>query len=371
MMIYYFLFTLLCTLIRNAKGSAWILLIGSSAFLLFLPDTGFDYSAYKDAYDNSYVSLDFPWFQTSSYLTSEPLFKWYISLFANLFPFGYPYFLAFNYLLCVALLFVFMNYLSYDKSVFKLFLFYILPVVFPVVMYWSPRSSISFVFVVGGLVYLIRNKLFLGVLCLFLGCSFHSQYLLVSFFIFVSSIILRKLSPRIYMSYSVISAVVLFVFLRVINSLTRGLISLLSFLPSAEVATGKMHYFVEDESSAGFRLTSLLSIFIFPYLSWSLIRMIKRIKKLVFGNNIIYQQQLYILYLVFAISLYGCSINLAFIDVPHLAGRLARFTDYLGMAFLLPLYIKCKFSDNTISFVLFILCLITPLLYKDLYANVF
>ena len=97
----------------------------------------------------------------------------------------------------------------------------------------------------------------------------------------------------------------------------------------------------------------------------------KYLLSLVFWNNIMYLEVLYILYLFFAIFLYGCSINLAFFDVPHLAGRLARFSDYLGMAFLLPLYIKYRFGDNMLSLFLFFLCAITPFLYKDLYINVF
>lgn len=67
-----------------------------------------------------------------------------------------------------------------------------------------------------------------------------------------------------------------FCFLREMDSLINVLVSLLSFLPSAEVVTGKMHYFEEGESAVGFRLTSVLSILIFPYLSWSLIRRMKK-----------------------------------------------------------------------------------------------
>ena len=367
-MLYFYLFTLFSALIRRINGSTFFLVLICVCFLIFLPDTGFDYSSYKHAYDNSYFLSDFPWFYTDSYLTAEPFFKWYISLVANLIPFGYPYFLAFNYLLCTILLFVF---LLNNRCIIKSFLFYTLPVIFPVLMYWSPRSSISFVFVIGGLIYLIRKKYFLAVLCLFLGCGVHSQYLLFSFLLVILYIALRILPSRSYKSFSILSAIVLFVFLREMDSLINVLVSLLSFLPSAEVVTGKMHYFEEGESAVGFRLTSVLSILIFPYLSWSLIRRMKKTKTLVFGNNIMYQEQLYILYLFFAIFLYGCSINLAFFDVPHLAGRLARFSDYLGMAFLLPLYIKYRFGDNMLSLFLFFLCAITPFLYKDLYINVF
>ena len=94
-MLAYLLFVLICVLICriSIRVSFYVLIIGCSVSLLLLPDTGADYGAYKDAYDNAYFTIEYPWFQTASSLTAEPAYKWYTSFFANVIPLGFSSFL--------------------------------------------------------------------------------------------------------------------------------------------------------------------------------------------------------------------------------------------------------------------------------------
>lgn len=369
-MLAYLLFVLICVLICriSIRVSFYVLIIGCSVSLLLLPDTGADYGAYKDAYDNAYFTIEYPWFQTASSLTAEPAYKWYTSFFANVIPLGFSSFLMFNFLLCVLLTFYWSKLIPEWKKYIYIFWLYSLPVVFPTIFYWSPRSSISFIMIFGGFLYMLKNEKIMSVILFFCGCSIHSQYLLFSFLIIYTCFSLRLLKPNLYLAFAVCSACALVFVLRSLSEFTQVLSSMLDFMPSSDTITAKMHYFEEEQGGWGYRLTSVLSIFVFPAIAWSLIKNRRFADKAVVEEFV---DGYYYLYVFFCIILYGCAINIAFIDMSHLASRLGRFSDYMAMCFLFPLYIRYKFGDNMLIILLLLFCVMAPFIYKGLYANLY
>ena len=111
-----------------------------------------------------------------------------------------------------------------------------------------------------------------------------------------------------------------------------------------------------------------ISIFVFPAIAWSLIKNRRFADKAVVEEFV---DGYYYLYVFFCIILYGCAINIAFIDMSHLASRLGRFSDYMAMCFLFPLYIRYKFGDNMLIILLLLFCVMAPFIYKGLYANLY
>ena len=148
--------------------------------------------------------------------------------------------------------------------------------------------------------------------------------------------------------------------------------STLSFLPSVNIITAKMNYFeAEDGEKGGFRLTAILSILIYPVLALKLVKIISQTNvNLVFQSSVPKKNETLLVYLLFALMVYGAVINLAFLEVPHIAGRLSRFSDYVGMGLVLPLFLRLVFNELITNWVLIILCLLAPILFASLYGNV-
>lgn len=349
-----------------------IMTLGVTYFLLTLPSTGMDYGAYKQAFDNSYISADYPWFKTRSRLTAEPFYLWYSSFFGVVLPFGFPSFLAINFLICLGITKLLFN--KFNPETILYFWLFFLPVILPTIFYFSPRSSLSFILVLWGFIGIIKKQYWWAALFLFGASMTHSQYLL-SIFLIVGTYLCFyrvKFNYLVYKNIIIAISIILFLLLRFMDKIGLIIANLLSFLPSVNIITAKMNYFEsEDGGSNGFRLTAILSIIIYPILSYNLVKIISKTKEnFIFQSSEMRKSEITFVYLLFALMIYGAVINLAFIDEPHIAGRLSRFSDYVGMGIILPLYLRLVFTEATTDWVLIILCLLAPILFASLYLNV-
>ena len=71
-----------------------------------------------------------------------------------------------------------------------------------------------------------------------------------------------------------------------------------------------------------------------------------------------------------AIILYGAAINIAYFDSALAAGRLSRFSDYLGICLLVPMYFKTCIGYKFEYFVLTLITVLAPVLYAAVYMDV-
>lgn len=374
-MIVYYLISIALALgsFFNKRWMYWLFILLGCVFLIIAPSTNFDYEAYKNAYDNAYVMDGYPWFTSQTYLDAEPLFMAYIAFWKVSTGFPFSYFLAINFTLCVALSAFFLRK-TFAEVKYDWWLMF-MPVIFPTLFYWSPRSSISFVFLFGSFILFCKKKYIGALPLLIFSFLMHSQFLLFASLLLLSAIVMhRKGGVRIggYGLWWMISSVALFIALRYMPIFADRIASWLSFLPSATIISSKMGYFEGlEETFSGFRLTALLSTFLYPMLCFYLLQR----KKVLGGElNLLFSdetQDRYFVNLLFSIVLYGAVINLAFWGNPHVAGRLSRFSDYVGMGLLIPLFMHTYFQNRLfLSILLVFFCILTPFLYPTLYTNV-
>ena len=339
-----------------------ILIVVSSVFLIILPSTGFDYDHYKDAFDLSYLSNDFPWFYTSSYLTAEPLYKWYSSAIRLCFTSNFEIFLSINLLLCFCLsIFAFKKTKPGSLSLFWL---YILPVIFPTIFYFSPRSSLSFFLVFIGLFFLVKNKKYLSYTLIALGITLHTQYIVQGLLIILYSLVQAKFqsSKGGKLIKLIFFLLILLGFL--INGFLGVLLSFFSFIPHSEYIIYKIHYLTDAKE--GFRLTSILSLVVYPAMVMNLEKKLGRHSTLFFIDKV--EDKIFIDLLKFCV-LTGMAINLIFFSLPHVSGRLSRFSDYISMGILIPIFLKQKIGTTMTVVCIFFVNLIAPLIYSTLYSS--
>lgn len=357
----------------NKRWMYWLFILLGVVFLIESSSTLSDYEAYKDAYDNAYVTNSYPWFTSQTYLDAEPLFMAYIAFWKVSTGLPFSYFLAINFALCVGLCSFFLRKTPAEVKYDWWLMF--MPVIFPTLFYWSPRSSISFIFLFGSFILFCKKKYIWALPLLIFSFLMHSQFLLFAFLLLLLAVVMRrKRSARIggYGLWWMISSVALFIALRYMPIFADRMASWLSFLPSASIISSKMVYFEELEgASSGFRLTAFLSIFLYPLLCFYLLQ-----RKKVLGEklNLLFSDEIrdsYFINLLFSIVLYGAVINLAFWGNPHVAGRLSRFSDYVGMGLLIPLFMHTYFQNRlSLSILLTFFCIVAPFLYPTLYTNV-
>lgn len=373
-MLEFFFFTLICAtlFLFHRKMGFYVMVIGGAYFLAVLPNTGWDYTTYKQAFDASYISNRYPFFVTSSSLTAEPFYLWYSSFWGVVLPFEFPIFLASNFLFCL-----FISKIAFKKFqpyVLPIFWVMLLPVIFPTIFYFSPRSSISFFMLLAGFCLLFDKKYIYAGLLLFGGCMMHSQYLLIGALIGVTYFIFNKfyLDTKVYNNYILLSSAFLFIFLRLMEQISASVASALSFLPSMNIIAAKMNYFEEDGStSGGFRATAILSVLVYPFLAYQIKQKVFQEKgNIFFGETLSKQTEKICTYLLLTLMIYGAVINLAFVETPHVAGRLARFSDYVGMGLIIPLFFRAYINEMAVKWIIIFFCLLAPVLYASLYMNV-
>ena len=367
-MYYYYLFTILVSWLyffSNRLGQT-LIFICIPIFLVALPTTGADYDFYELSYVNASFSAEFPFFYSRSILTAEPLYVWYTSLISVITQVSFPAFLAINFLLCSFII----NYnlkkiARFNINLRSSFWLYITPIIIPTIFYFSPRSSISFCFILSGFFILsFRHKMKLGAILMFIGFSFHSQYLLVSLYILTLYLVQLKqpnLRKGVILKLNLILAALLLLFLLALPYLESIISSLFSFLPSASVAVSKLHYISDDiDSSTGFRLTSILSIIIYPIVALMILNKYNE------SENIINKT---FLFMIIGLVFFSLIVNIVFINEPHVAGRLSRFSDYFSMGFMIPYCLYIYRNQILIKITALVMCIISPLIFKTLYSN--
>ena len=370
-MISFYFFTIFCALFFcfNKKIGFIFLLFGCFYLLTVLPSTDLDYDVYKKSYDNAVFVSHFPWFESVSRLNSEPFYVWYTSFFGVIFSFEFPVFLGINFLICITLSFLALKNIL-DINNYYYFWMFLLPVIFPTIFYFSPRSSISFFAILLGFMFLFKEKYMYALLIIFCGVNLHSQFLPITMMILITFItfqILQKKDKESYIEITLFYGLLFFIFLKISSTLIVFLSDFLSFMPSSETVNSKLRYLTNSRS--GFRITSILSILIYPIISYHLLTLIKRDSSL-FVLKEDKSKELIFGYMLFAITIYGAVINLAYINEPHLAGRLSRFSDYIGMCLLVPAYLISCEREHIANILIVLLCMISPFIYGTLYYNI-
>jgi len=163
----------------------WIL-FSVSVIIYFLPTTGDDYIYYKGDYDSSFFDFEFPYFHSSYPLDAEPFYKFYTSVVKVIIGIPFNGFLVLNFVLCSLLLFKILKHLFNDNSIVIFYLFSLLTIV-PTIYYFSPRSSISFIFAVYAFIFYIQNKTFKGIFFSFISIGFHSQFIPILFILYLGN----------------------------------------------------------------------------------------------------------------------------------------------------------------------------------------
>lgn len=335
-----------------------------SVFLFILPSTGYDYDYYKQAFDNAYLISSYPWFSTDSIITAEPFYIWYTAVVSVLTPLPFQGFLVLNFVFCGLL-----SFFSFRKlRVVSLDLFWVsfLPVVFPTLFYFSPRSSISFFLVLLGFMLLVRRKLLLALPFFFLGISIHSQYILITVFMVVAYLFYDysyKFDDSIRKKLGLALIFMAGLSLLGVQQLMGVLSSVLGVLPSAEVAVSKLHYL--ESTRSGYRLTAILSIIIYPAMMYLIVI---RKKKCFFSFIENKKWDETFVHMLVLVVIFGAMINLVFIGESHLAGRLSRFSDYIGMGVILPSFLVIYLGRLAAVFILWALVWLAPLMYSTVYG---
>ena len=366
-MTYYYFFTIFAasagTINRVIPALGSIIII--CLFLTFLPDNGSDYGQYSVTYESAIFTSQFPWFQTSSAITSEPFYLFYGAFIRIVTGLDFPGFLALNFLICVAIfLYAFRDIqppVKYDA------LFFALPTIVPTLFYWSPRSSIAFCLILLMIRLLVERRLLWALLAGVLSISTHSQNILVFVFLLVFYLALRhadKTRARRLSRRMVLIVPGFVILLALASQMVSVFATLFSMFGLSPVAVAKLHYLTSAES--GTRLTSVLPILVFPTLYFLTFRKYPQRAPVLHSDP-----DLNFRYVAFlgAMVLFGLVVNLAFIQTPHLSGRLARAADYLNFIFLLPLALGFLGNRIVTYGVLIVFALITPILYKTLYVG--
>lgn len=374
---YFYVFTLISVFLffLNKKRAVLFITAGCIFFLHYLPTISYfgpDYLGYYTSYTNAFKIDEFPWVNTASQIDSEPFYLWYSSLVSVYSNLGFSFYMIFNFLLCVVISIFMLRSFKVDYKYF--FWIMILPVIFPTIFYFLLRSSLSYFLVAIGFFSLLnpnkKKAFFYSILFSFLGFNLHSQYILMSLLFLGVFMLLRfdKLTDY-YRDLKIISisAFALIFVLIALRSFTIETASLLSFLPSGDVISVKIGHLV-GKDERGLRLTAILSILIYPVMAFQVVIRTYKSDVLYFLNNKLKERKF--LLLMLAIILYGAAINIAYFDSALVAGRLSRFSDYLGMCLLVPMYFKVCIGYKMEYFALMIITLIAPILYTAVYMDV-
>jgi hypothetical protein len=362
----YFLFLIFLSIISfiDVKKASFIYVICFSVFLYFFPSTGSDYDIYRIQYLSGFFNTEFPFFHSHSILTAEPWFKFYTSFVRVVTNLDFESFLVMNFLVCIFLLKKGCSHIFHD-DIYHWSVLFMAPVIWPTVCYWSVRSSISYFLIFLGVSYLFRENKYNSFIFIFSGCMIHSQYLLISFVVIVSRYVydVSKRLIKFNINVYILNFIILCIFLCAVFGGAYVFVKFLNFLPSYKIISNKIHYFLDARD--GLRITSFLSIFLFPFL---LVRIIKGKKNIEYflKYNEVFREDIF-LYFLFVIVSYSFIMNIYFFNTPHLSGRLARFSDYYNFSILIPLFLlslKKKHFVN-ISYIVFVL--ISPLIYNTLY----
>lgn len=322
-----------------------IVLITYPLFLIYLPDTGYDFSHYERAYETIFYSPDAKlFFRSRSILTAEPGWFLYNGIISFLTQ-DFRGFLVVNFILCVYVLLKTLDLLEIKKDDQSLMLLLMVPVIFPTLFFWSPRSSISFVLALFSLANAIRGRFIVSLISAIASGLIHSQYLPA---LGLVNLCLAFSKLEIFERNRIIVIFLVFLGMLVMLLNVGFFLSLLSFMPSAETIQQKSAYLSSRQES--FRATSILSIVVFPILIFIFREKIKREGLFTF---------------IIVLSAFSFVVNVAFFKNAHVAGRLSRVSDYFLFSYLIA--ISFYYVKKIKYFMLFSVLVVYPFAFPDLY----
>lgn len=328
------------------KHLVYIIAATFPLFLLFLPDTGYDFRFYEEAYNTVYFDANAPlFFRSRSYLTAEPGWFAYMGIIKPFIP-DFRYFLVFNFLLCLFLIKRSLTIMGVRPDLMNLMIALMVPVQFITIMFWSPRSALPLALCFYSFALLQKNRLLLPLLLLLIAGNIHSQYLVV----IAAMLSYQILDNYVFAKYSKkISIAVSLGLLFVAFISVQTIVAYLSFLPSAAILNSKLSYLSADNT--GFRITGILSIFIYPMF--------------LYVNRKNTELKGYFDLLLF-FTVFSFLMNVAFIENAHIAGRLSRVTDYFLFPFVLG-YAALLVNRGIGAFFLIPLFVVFPFMFPGLY----
>ena len=344
-------------LISRTPLSKTIVILLFMGFLFIAPETASDqdFYAYKTAFENIQLINEYPYVITESNLTSERGFFWYMVPY-HLVTSSFNSFLALNFLALIILGSFILKKIGLNKIELRSTMLYALPALIPLVFYWSPRSSPSLILILVSFYFFTERKFLYGLLFSFVAITIHSQYIpfvvVMSATMFLSSTSNKK--PFYYAS--------------LLSLITLGLLKygtgLISQLPFGYfgdlflVAASKLHYIEELGASGGIRLAGIGIIIIS---SVYFIFFKKNIRKKTLEGE---YKILTLLEICIAFSFF---VNILFIQDSHVAGRIARFSDFFIIIIGVSFVIKKIANEKITIYVAMISFLSLLLLYRNIY----
>lgn len=319
------LISMLLTRLRLHFGSLLAIFVFAT-FLIFSPDTGEDYSFYKEGYEGITFTNDFPFVFGVDSLTIDQGFLWWMGGF-RLFFSSYNVFLSLNFILAM---YVFRHVLKKHymakKSDIDNLLYLAFPVIIPVAFYWSPRSGPS-LFAMLLLVSTLHSRYFIySTALVFFATAIHSQYvpnvigLLIYYFL-----IGKNLRENIFSAFG---ASLIVVVPLICGDLLPAFVSSLDAELNVifSVAVEKVHYFSDGSTEGHLRYSFLLILILEIFIIYFLFQDASHAGQ----NKVIYL-------LVFSVA-FSLVVNSLFWNSAHLASRVARFSDWtlatLGVVYL-------------------------------------
>lgn len=332
-----------------------------SLFLLNASPTGEDYVYYKAGYEAVSFKDEFPFVATEE-LDSEPMFLAYF-LLGKLLTGEFNVFLVLNFLTWMTLIRMTLLRNGVQNDYMRLILLCAIPVVIPVVVYWSPRSGLSLPLILLSYYLLQRKRLLYGALVGLVAALVHSQYipfvgvLLVTFFAvnFFGGSVLRWAS---------------IVCVGVLSLLRFGVsvITMLPFMGEGSIfsfAIAKLHYFEDYGQSPGIRVSGLIIMLIdLVYLFYIRSRFKSnnaRSDAAGLGSNAGVEA------LLDVAVVFSLTANLLFIQDAHVAGRVARFADYFIMCVGVPLAVGSVCSKGVSNIIIVLYALLSIAAFQTIY----
>jgi hypothetical protein len=288
-----------------------------AVFLIFSPDTGEDYSFYKEGYEGITFSDTFPFVFGVDSVTVDQGFLWYMGIFKLFFD-SYSVFLSINFILFMYMMnYVLDRHYAFNKTDVRNLLYLAFPVIIPVVFYWSPRSGPSLLAMILLASTLLSRHFLYSMALAFFAIIVHSQYVPNVFGLFTFYIFIGKNMRKTFLLAFGSSLVVMFPliysdFAFALASLADGSLKLIFM-----VAMDKLHYFVDGSVDGHFRYSFLLLLILEFFIMYFLLQDV---------NRLVQDKLIYLLTFSVAFSLV---VNLLFWDSAHLAGRIARFSDWI------------------------------------------
>jgi|GEM_PF-4238692 len=132
------------------------------------------------------------WIRGGSELTAEPAWKWYTAALKFFLGQNFRYFLVANFWITLALINTAFKKLQLSRDQTNLGLALMVPVVFPTIMFWSPRSSVSLGLCLLGVAEVSNRNLRRAIPLIAVGTAIHSQYIAVCLFVLIAMALRRS-----------------------------------------------------------------------------------------------------------------------------------------------------------------------------------